>query len=129
MNKDEAIATLKKLLTPGTEVLTSVTGNRASGYVLAFVKDKNNPMALIPLNLLIEESGLFDSKSFTEKGYKSKTNGMDRSFEFVYLLEKRLYDGFLPNYSSGDMNLRLRHSYFNLGWFLGGLPEEIEASD
>ncbi len=129
MTKDEAIATLKKLLTPGTEVLTSVTGNRASGYVLAFVKDKNNPMALIPLNLLIEESGLFDSKSFTEKGYKSKTIGMDRSFEFVYLLEKRLYDGFLPNYSSGDMNLRLRHSYFNLGWFLGGLPEEIEASD
>lgn len=120
MDATNAIATLKSLLTPGTEVLTTVTGNRATGYVLAFVKDKQNPMALIPLNLLIEKSGLFDPKSFTKDGYKSKTTGMDRAFELVFRLEERLYDGFLPNYGSGDMQLRLRQSHYNMGWFLGG---------
>lgn len=120
MDATNAIATLKSLLTPGTEVLTTVTGNRATGYVLAFVKDKQNPMALIPLNLLIEKSGLFDPKSFTKDGYKSKTTGMDRAFELVFRLEERLYDGFLPNYGSGDMQLRLRQSHYNMGWFMGG---------
>lgn len=120
MDAKNAIATLKSLLKPGTEVLTHVSENRGTGYVLAFVKDKQNPQALIPLNLLIEESGLFDNKLFTKDGYKSKTLGMDRAFEFVYRLEERLYGGFLPNYSSGDMNLRLIQKHHSLGWFQGG---------
>jgi hypothetical protein len=52
MNATTAIETLKNLLTPGTTVLTYVNQLTPSKrFVLAFVKDKQNPMALIPLNL------------------------------------------------------------------------------
>jgi hypothetical protein len=119
MNATTAIETLKALLTPGTKVLTQVTGNAKEGTVLVFIKDKNNPFALIPLNMLIEESGLIGSvKQFTERGYKTKTIGMDRGFEFVYKLEKALFGE--PQFADGVTERKLVHSHVALGWFLGG---------
>jgi hypothetical protein len=121
MNANTAIETLKALLTPGAEVLTQVTGNVKEGTVLVFVKDKNNPFALIPLNMLIEESGLIGSvKKFTEHGYKTKTIGMDRGFEFVNNLEKALFGE--PQFADGVTERKLIHRHVSLGWFLGGEP-------
>jgi hypothetical protein len=119
MNATTAIETLKNLLTPGTEVLTHVSGTVSKGLILAFVKDKQNPNALIPLNLLIEHSGLFGIESFTPNGYESKVIGMDRAFQFVYELEERLYGSFLES-KSGVQPQRLIHKHQHLGWFLGG---------
>jgi hypothetical protein len=121
MNANTAIETLKALLTPGTTVLTQVNQLTASkSFVLAFVRDKQNPMALIPLNLLIEKSELFDKKLFDQNGFKVKHEGTDPAFYLVYELENRLFGGYLPHYASGDMKLRLTQIGFKLGWFLGG---------
>lgn len=119
MNATTAIATLKALLTPGIEVMTHVSGSASKGFILAFVKDKHNPNALIPLNLLIEHSGLFEEKFFDKNGFQSTAKGTDRAFQFVYELEKRLYGGFLKS-TSGDQQLRLIQKHHSLGWFLGG---------
>lgn len=119
MNATTAIETLKTLLKPGTEVLTHVSGTASKAFCLAFVKDEHNPNALIPLNLLIEHSGLFEEKLFDKNGYQSKASGIDRAFQFVYELEERLYGSFLKS-TSGDQQLRLIQKHHSLGWFLGG---------
>jgi hypothetical protein len=98
---------LRRLLTEGTTVYTDVRGTAKKAYVLAFVKDKVNPGAIIILNGML--SRLMDDKdNFTEDGYLTRTIGMDRGFEFVNNIEQFLYQN--------GHHVKLKHSHAKLGW-------------
>ncbi|MBX0311783.1 MAG: hypothetical protein JHC31_08390 [Sulfurihydrogenibium sp.] len=98
---------LKSLLTEGTTVYTDVRGTVKKAYVLAFVKDKANPGAIIILNSML--SRLMDDKdNFTEDGYLTRTIGMDRGFEFVNKIEQFL--------DENEHSINLMHSHAKLGW-------------
>lgn len=114
---------LKSLLTEGTTVYTDVRGTAKKAYVLAFVKDKVNPGAIVVLNGMLAR--LMDEDNFTENGYLTHTIGMDRGFEFVNKIEQFL--------DENEHSVNLMHSHAKLGWinhsydFISSNENKIQA--
>jgi hypothetical protein len=91
MNRDDALAELRRLCPPGTTVYTILRHVSRSGMsrrISAIVRSAEGP--LLNLDWFIERTGLYKSSSYGD-GLVIGGCGMDMGFAMVYGLSRSLY--------------------------------------